>query len=309
LFQENILGGIAAKLRNGAAAPAGIAVAIAILCGGQGARAQAPADGGAMTPATPAQTSSQPTTQPDGQQQPAGARVPTYTQGQSAASATPTAGAKAAKTAISSPLASTPGLRAVTGLTIGAVDFRGVERSSLDPLPARLPVQPGMKLDPQKVRESLRRLYATGLYQGIDVQATRQGSTITLIFNGAPQLFFGRVTVRGVKDDRLSAQLVRAAKLSPGSPYSETKLTEADTSLQDTLQQYGYYQGKLSRKSIYDTPDRQVDIQYQVVTGKVARVGDVKVEGDSGMTLERTIRNRTGLSRMSTFRLASSTPL
>ncbi|HEY0796551.1 MAG TPA: POTRA domain-containing protein [Acidisarcina sp.] len=256
-----------------------------------------PADGASSGPTTPAGSSAA----QSGVSQPTGTSSSTSNGTPTAAhlppnSIAPTAGqpTQPVKTAISSPLASTPGLRALTGLTIGAVEFQGVDRAALDPLPSRLPVQPGTKLDPLTVRESLRSLFATGLYQDIDVQGSRQGDTITLIFNGAPRLFFGTVTVTGVKNDRLSAQLVRAAKLSPGSPFTQARLDQADGLLQATLQQYGYYQGQISRKTISDTPNRQVNIQYTVAVGKNARIGDVKVEGESGMTLP-VFRKKTKL--------------
>ncbi|HEY0760465.1 MAG TPA: POTRA domain-containing protein [Acidisarcina sp.] len=190
-------------------------------------------------------------------------------------------------TAISSNMASTPGLRAVAGLTISAVEFRGVDRSALDPLPAKLGVQPGTRLEPATVRDSLRRLFATGLYQDIDVQGVRQGNSLTLIFNGTPRLFFGTVTVVGVKDDRLSAQLVRAAKLAPGSPYTEQRVNAADGLMQATLQQYGFYQGTIARRTVVDAPARQINIEYTVNPGKSARVGQVNIEGDSGIAPDK----------------------
>ncbi len=181
----------------------------------------------------------------------------------------------------------TDSLRAWAGLKIESVQFAGVDGIRLSPLPAQLPLQVGKPLRAEDVRESLRRLYATGLYQGIEVQGIRHGDQVSLIFSGKQTLFLGKITVGGVKNDRLTTQLQRATRLSPGTQYNEGKLEQADDLLQQTLQENGYYQGKVSRTTTLDGADEQVDVQYRVDTGKQVRVGSVKVQGDSGLTNEQ----------------------
>jgi outer membrane protein insertion porin family len=198
---------------------------------------------------------------------------------------------------ISSPAASTPGLRAWTGLTVTAIQFRGVPASALDPLPSRLELQAGQKLDPKNARESLRRLYSTGLYRNIEVEGVRNGDQVTIIFAGTPRLFLGTVTVTGIKNDRLVSQLVRATKLYPGTPFSDAKLEQADTLLKETLQENGYYQPKVTRSTNDDTPNLQANIEYHIELGKQARVGNVAVTGDSGLplpTFRKTAKLKAG---------------
>ena len=67
------------------------------------------------------------------------------------------------------------------------------------------------------MRESLRSLYATGLYQTIEVAGVRAGNDVSIIFSGTPRLFVGRVNVDGVKDDRLDAVLDSATQLRAGN--------------------------------------------------------------------------------------------
>ncbi len=89
------------------------------------------------------------------------------------------------------PESATNSLRAWEGLNVEAVDFVGVDRIRLEPLPAELPVQAGKPLIADDVRQSLRRLYATGLYRGIEVEGTRNGNQVTIIFKGTATLFSG----------------------------------------------------------------------------------------------------------------------
>jgi outer membrane protein assembly factor BamA len=183
--------------------------------------------------------------------------------------------------------AATGSLRAWAGLEVEAIDFQGVDRSRLEPLPSMLPLQPGHPLNAAEVRESLRRLYETGLYKGIEVQGSRNGNKVTIIFAGAPALFLGRVTVAGVKSDRLANQLQRSTRLNPGTTYNDRKLTSADDLIQLTLKENGYYLGSVDRTTTIDSSDAQVDVNFAVQTGKQARVGDVTVDGNAGMTMQQ----------------------
>ncbi|MBV8631973.1 MAG: BamA/TamA family outer membrane protein [Silvibacterium sp.] len=177
-------------------------------------------------------------------------------------------------------------LRSWEGLLVTAVSFEGVDRLRLEPLPAQLPLQPGKRLDPSDVRQSLRRLFETGLYKGIEVEGIRNGDRVTIIFKGTPTLFLGRITVEGVKSDRLTSQLVHATRFNPGSPFTDTKMGQADNNLLDLLQDHGYYQGSVAQSTTIDATDAQINVHFHVITGKQARIGNVKVDGNPGMSVE-----------------------
>jgi len=184
-----------------------------------------------------------------------------------------------------SPHAATDSLRAWEGLEVDAVEFAGVDRGRLEPLPEMLALQPHHPLRSEDVRQSLRRLYATGLYKGISVEGERHGNEVTIRFDGTPQLFLGRITVDGPKDDRLTSQLQRSTRLSPGTRYDEAKMKRAANLLTETMQENGYYLGNFDRTLTEESADQQVDVHYHVNLGKQARVGAVDVAGDSGMTV------------------------
>lgn len=174
-------------------------------------------------------------------------------------------------------------LQGWAGLPVVDIHFEGVSRSTLEPLPEQIEQQPNQPLDPVKVRSSLRRLYATGLYQTIAVDGQQQGNGIVLVFRGTPTLFLGRILVRGVKNSHLNNQLNYSTRLNPGTPFSEQKLKRAEDLLQQTLQQNGYYQGKIVRHTRIDKANAEVDVQFNITVGRPARVGEVAVAGESGM--------------------------
>jgi outer membrane protein insertion porin family len=180
------------------------------------------------------------------------------------------------------------------GLPVVDIRFEGVDRAVLEPLPDQMEQKPNTPLDPVKVRASMRRLYATGLYRTIAVDGQRQGNGVVLIFKGTPTLFLGRILVRGVKNSHLSNQLNYSTRLNPGTPFTDQKLSHATDLLQQTLQENGYYQGSITRHTAVDKTNAEVDVQFDVRTGKPARVGNVAVQGDSGMDLP-TFRKKAKL--------------
>ena len=170
------------------------------------------------------------------------------------------------------------------GLQVTGVSFDGVSAAILDPLPGQLEQQPGTPLDPAKLRASLRSLYATGLYQTIEVSGVRTGDNVSIMFSGVPRLFVGRVDVDGVKDDRLASVLQSATQLQPGTGYSENKANAAVPEVNAALQNNGYYRGQIARTTVIDRENSLVELRFEIAPGNPARVGEVELTGDSGLT-------------------------
>jgi outer membrane protein insertion porin family len=184
------------------------------------------------------------------------------------------------------------------GLQVVHVSYQGVSEDLLKPLPAQLAQQAGTPLEPDKIRESLRSLYATGLYETIEVLGVRAGNDVSIIFSGTPRLFLGRVNVEGVKDDRLDAVLDSATQLQSGTAYSESKVAAAQPEISSALQNNGFYRGQINQTRVVDRENSLVDLNFYTTTGPQARVGDVELTGDSGVT-ETQFRKEAKLKRNS----------
>ncbi len=192
------------------------------------------------------------------------------------------------------PPGSTPALLAWRGLTVTSIQFEGVSAKTLAPLPSLLPQQPGTPLNPDSVRQSLRRLFSTGLYRTIRVEGIRHDNQVQLIFNGTPSYFIGLVTVSGIKNYQLSSRIAYAPGLSPGTLYTGSKLSDASGDLVTALQQNGFYLGKVFHSVTNDQENRLKNIHFFVEPGPSARIGSVSVEGNSGMSAH-TFRKRAKL--------------
>jgi outer membrane protein insertion porin family len=185
------------------------------------------------------------------------------------------------------------------GLVVEKILFEGVTFDSTDTLPKELSQKVGVPLDPEEVRASLRRLYASGRYRDISVRGVRQGDKVTLIFAGAARYYVGRVTIDGVKSERLTSLLEFATKLSPGTAFTESQVPAGTAGIKEILQQQGYYEPTVAVKTETDEAGDQINVTYTVTIGPQARVGQIMLVGDdTGLTPEE-FRKRAKLKENS----------
>ncbi|MEG9435638.1 BamA/TamA family outer membrane protein [Edaphobacter sp. HDX4] len=173
------------------------------------------------------------------------------------------------------------------GLVVKQIEFTGVTFEATDTLPKELTQKVGEPLDPQKVRQSTRRLFDSGRYRDITVRGVRDGDGMTLIYAGTPRYYVGRVTIVGVKSDRLTSLLEYATKLNPGTAYTDGSVATGTEGIRDVLRSNGYYEPKVYAGTTLDRPNSQVSMEYDVEIGPQARIGQVTVQSPAlGMTID-----------------------
>jgi outer membrane protein insertion porin family len=173
------------------------------------------------------------------------------------------------------------------GTPVTAVRFDGVTFSAKDTLLSELKQKAGEPLDPDKVRADLRRLFATGRYRNISVNAEPSANGLTLVFAGDPRYFIGRVTIAGVKQERLASLLEFATRLDPGEGFTDTAIPTAVEAVKESLAENGFFVPTVSAAADVDNEGHQVNVTFTVSTGPQARIGYVAVGGpDPGVDVE-----------------------
>jgi outer membrane protein assembly complex protein YaeT len=183
------------------------------------------------------------------------------------------------------------------GLPVRRIAFEGIPDDRLASLPQHLPLAEGKPLDPADLKSTLRRLYATGLYDNIEVKAAHDGDGVALVFLGTPRTFIGTVGVYGATGSTMNTQLDRASQLDAGTRLTSDKMNRALDQMRATLAENGFHQPAIYQTLTPHPGDQLVDIAFRVVSGPQARVGKVAVTGDSGVSIEefrRYAHLRTG---------------
>lgn len=200
--------------------------------------------------------------------------------GATGAAATPVQNLEAAKPEPTvAPL--TANLGQYAGLKVTAIQYAGVEFTKTDRLLAELSQKVDEPFDPEKVRQTTRRLFATGRYRNIDVRVEKTGGGVTLIFAGTPRYYVGRIQIDGIRDDRLTSLVEYGTNLDPGTAFTDTDVDVATDSVKQVLAQNGYYEPQIAVKTDRDDAGQQVNITYTIAIGPQARVGNVTLMGKS----------------------------
>ncbi len=155
----------------------------------------------------------------------------------------------------------------------------------------------GEPLDRNKLRSSMETLYATGRFASLQVEAENaQPNGISLVFEATENYFYGDINVDGTpkKTNPKSHQLVDASKLDLGAPFSREEVDRAVERMQKVLTDNGYYKSAITYQFTPNEQTRQMEVDFHVVPGPLARVGEVVIEGDTGIPPDK-VRSLTKL--------------
>ena len=177
------------------------------------------------------------------------------------------------------------------GAPVRQISFEGVSADRLRPLPGHLAQAIGAPLNREALQKSLRQLFATGLFENIQVTAAPQQDGVALQFAGQPRTFIGTVTVDGAKGATVNTQLLRATQLEAGARYTPAKLDRALEQMRHTLAENGFHAPVITQTLAPQPEEQLVNIAFHVVSGPQAHIGQVEVSGDSGMSVEEFRRH------------------
>jgi len=152
-------------------------------------------------------------------------------------------------------------------------------------LHAILPLKQGQPLRVADVRASIERLFATGRYTDIqvDAQPYTEGATQGVIvrFLTKNAWFIGSVTDAGsINNPPRAGQLENASRLELGQPFNDQKIQDAVGAQKRLLDSNGLFLGKVTPSFTYNDSFQQIDIRFEVDSGLRARFSQPVLQGD-----------------------------
>ncbi|MGO9434810.1 MAG: POTRA domain-containing protein, partial [Terracidiphilus sp.] len=199
--------------------------------------------------------------------------------------------ASTALTSESSPLAK------YEGQTVSNIEFRGVTSADTATLRSLLAQKTGEPLDPEKLRASIKALYATGRFATLNVEADRNArGELILIFDVTENYFNGAINVNGTpqKTDPKPNQLIASSQIDLGDVFSEDKVVGSIDRMKKIFADNGYYEATVTYTLDPNPKDSQMAIHFHATPGPLALVGDVTIRGDAGIAPEQ-VRSLTKL--------------
>ena len=183
------------------------------------------------------------------------------------------------------------------GLAVTRIEFSPRTQPIPDAELRRLiPLREGAPLTTQLVRESIQKLFNTGRYADIRVDALRDGAGVSVLIVTELTYFVGRVSIEGVNEPPNKGQLVTAAKLQLGAAYMANDLVQATQNIQDRLRSNGLYHANVTTSTSNDNRTEQIAIDFSVDPGKRAKFESVLITGDPKEPVDKLVA-ATGFQR------------
>jgi outer membrane protein assembly complex protein YaeT len=183
-------------------------------------------------------------------------------------------------------------IRKYEGRVIATIQFEPADQPlTTEQLRKRLVLQPGSIFTEQALRESIQDLFSSGRYSDLAVDATDNGSKVSLRFVTKRAYFVGRVVVTGVKQPPNSGQLSSATKLRLGQPYQDPDRNQALNSLQNLLISNGFYNAHIEAETGYHRDTESADLTFTVESGQRARFTEPAITGHPERSQDSIIRS------------------
>src|SRR5882672_5126059 len=177
------------------------------------------------------------------------------------------------------------------GKRIVDIEFSPPEQPVATPdLAQAVTLKPNAPLRIADVRESIEKLYATGRYEDVQVDAEPRGDGVVVRFITRNSWFVGRVSADGrVADPPNPGQMANATRLQLGQPFHEEDMTQAEIGLRKLLVDDGYYETQLQPRIEYDARTQQAHIHFIVESGPRAKYRAPVVQGNLKMAVDKIV--------------------
>jgi outer membrane protein insertion porin family len=162
--------------------------------------------------------------------------------------------------------------------TVSNIRIQGLQRISEGTVYNYLPVNIGDRLDPQRIREAMRALYATGFFR--DVELRRDGTVLIVAVLERPSL--ESVDIKGNKDIKTEdlQKSLRNVGLAAGKTFDRSTLDEVTQYLTDQYYSRGKYAVKIDSK-VESLPDNRVRVNIDIKEGNRAKIRQINIVGNT----------------------------
>jgi len=143
------------------------------------------------------------------------------------------------------------------------------------------------------VHATIERLYATGVYEDIQVDAApapapASGVIVRIITTNS--WFVGNVAALGhISDPPNAGQLTNVTRLNLGQPFTETDIGPAQSAIQHLLESNGLHESTIRPELSYDPHVQQVSIHFVIDSGPRAHFTTPLITGNTKMPAEEIV--------------------
>jgi outer membrane protein insertion porin family len=185
------------------------------------------------------------------------------------------------------------------GGTIEAIRIDGTQRIDPQTVRSYMTVDPGDRFDPLALDNSLKQIFATGLFA--DVTLRREGNT--LVVDVVENPIINRIAFEGndaLDDEELESEI----ELRPRVVYTRTRVQNDVQRILDLYRRNGRFAARVEPK-IIELPQNRVDLVFEINEGDVTGIKSVNFIGNREFS-DGTLRGEISTSESAWYRFLSS---
>ncbi len=167
---------------------------------------------------------------------------------------------------------------AESGAIIGQVRVTGNQRIDAETVKHYLTLKAGQRYDAAKADESVKALFATGLFR--DAHIRREGSAVIVEVTEAQLI--RNVAFEGAKDVT-SDTLAKEAQLKASGLYTAARAQADIQRILEVYRRQGYYAAQAEAK-IIELDHNRVDLIYEIREGAVTKVAGINFIGNKSFS-------------------------
>jgi outer membrane protein insertion porin family len=189
-----------------------------------------------------------------------------------------------------------PAIAQTGGDVVRRIVVEGNQRIEPSTVESYLALRPGDPFDPQKLDDSLKSLFATGLFD--DVAIDRQGDVLVVRVVENP--IINQIAFEGnrrLEDNVLEAEI----QLRPRVVYTRARVQNAVSRILELYRRNGRYAAKVEPK-IIELDQNRVDLVFEIDEGPVTGVGGIAFIGNERFS-DSTLRGVIQTTESAWYRL------
>lgn len=170
---------------------------------------------------------------------------------------------------------------ALEPFTISEIRAEGLQRLDIGTVLSYLPLTTGDQLNEQTARQAIRALYASGLFQ--DVELERDGDVLVVKLIERPAI--SSFSIEGnekIGGDELKDSLKQLG-LAEGEPFKRALLDQVEQELRRQYYANGYYDVGIETE-VKEEQGNRVSLKIKVTEGKVTRIKEINIIGNKAFT-------------------------
>jgi outer membrane protein insertion porin family len=180
------------------------------------------------------------------------------------------------------------------GQKVALVDLVGRPGSDVEGLQPLVLQRAGELYSEQKVKATVDALMRTGRFRKVDIEVKPEATGLRVSFVMQPAFYIGVLSFPGAEKVFSYPQLLQVVNYPSEEPYEESRVREAEISLQRFLAMNGYFLAHVQSNSKFDEINHVADIAFDVTLNQHAKFGRIEVSGpppDQAARLELALRS------------------